>query len=175
MSPFRYCPHCKAPDPAFEEGKRLRCLHCGYVYYHNTAAAVGALIRSDDRILFIRRGRNPGYGLLDLPGGFVDPGETLEEALSRECLEEIGEEPVRLTYCCSQSNRYEFAGILYTTADVFFYADLAKPLTSDDDLRRFACDPSEVLSLHLLDPRHIAPDELAFPSLMRLHAKLIST
>ena len=134
--------------------------------------AVGALIRSGERILFLRRAREPGYGLLDVPGGFVDPGETLEEALRRECLEEIGEEPVHLTYFCSLSNTYLYAGVEYTTADAFFFAELDRPI-DNDDLLRLKIDRSEVLSLHLLHIAEIRSEDLAFPSLQKLHEKLM--
>ena len=43
-----------------------------------------------DEVLVAVRARNPGKGLLDLPGGFVDPGESLEVALYRELQEELG-------------------------------------------------------------------------------------
>lgn len=172
MSPFAYCPSCRAPSPTFTHGKHLHCEECGFEFFQNTAAAVGALIRSGERILFLRRAREPGYGLLDVPGGFVDPGETFEEALRRECMEEIGDAPVHLTYFCSLSNTYLYAGVEYTTADAFFFADLNRPI-DNDDLLRLNFDRSEVLSLHLLRIDEIRPEELAFPSLKKLHEKLM--
>lgn len=172
MSPFAHCPSCRTPSPTFTHGKRLHCEQCGFEFFQNTAAAVGALIRSGEHILFLRRAREPGYGLLDVPGGFVDPGETLEEALRRECLEEIGEEPVHLTYFCSLSNTYLYAGVEYTTADAFFFAELDRPI-DNDDLLRLKIDRSEVLSLHLLHIAEIRSEDLAFPSLQRLQEKLM--
>ncbi len=152
-------------------GKRLYCEQCGFEFFQNTAAAVGALIRKGSRILFLRRARQPGYGLLDIPGGFVDPGETLEEALHRECMEELGIPVKNLSYFCSQSNRYDYGGIEYTTADAFFFADID---LAEDELLRLRADPDEVLSLHLLDVREIRPEELAFPSLQKLQERLLS-
>ena len=49
---------------------------------------VGALIRQDDSVLLIRRGRPPGQGEWSIPGGLVKTGETLEQAVVREALEE---------------------------------------------------------------------------------------
>jgi ADP-ribose pyrophosphatase YjhB (NUDIX family) len=50
--------------------------------------AVSAAIIRDDRILVARRARGPALGIWTLPGGVVEVGETLVEALKREVLEE---------------------------------------------------------------------------------------
>lgn len=50
--------------------------------------AVSAAIMKDDRFLLVRRGREPSRGLFAFPGGRVVPGETLEEAVRRELMEE---------------------------------------------------------------------------------------
>lgn len=52
---------------------------------------IGALVRDEaGRLLLIRRGREPGRGHWSLPGGRVEPGETDEQAVVREVLEETG-------------------------------------------------------------------------------------
>lgn len=52
---------------------------------------VGAVVRDDaGRLLLIRRGHEPSRGLWSLPGGRVEPGETLEAAVVREVREETG-------------------------------------------------------------------------------------
>ena len=60
--------------------------------------AVSAAIWRDGRILVARRARAPGRDLFSLPGGVVETGETMAEAVTREVLEETGltVEPVRL-------------------------------------------------------------------------------
>lgn len=52
--------------------------------------AVGAVARHDDALLLVRRGRPPGAGRWSLPGGRVQPRETLHEAVVREVAEETG-------------------------------------------------------------------------------------
>ncbi|MDQ3958206.1 MAG: NUDIX hydrolase [Actinomycetota bacterium] len=52
--------------------------------------AVGAIVLSDDRLLMVQRAREPGAGLWSLPGGRVEHGEYLADALRREVLEETG-------------------------------------------------------------------------------------
>jgi 8-oxo-dGTP diphosphatase len=60
--------------------------------------AVSAAIYRDGRILLVRRARAPGRDLFSLPGGVVEAGETLAQAVAREALEETGVtvEPVQL-------------------------------------------------------------------------------
>lgn len=59
-------------------------------------------------------------GQFDLPGGFVDPGESLEAALFRELEEELGLQLSEASYICSGSNRYHYANVDYDTTDAFF-------------------------------------------------------
>jgi ADP-ribose pyrophosphatase YjhB (NUDIX family) len=51
---------------------------------------VGAVAVAGDRLLLVRRGREPGRGLWSVPGGRVEAGESLVEAVERELLEETG-------------------------------------------------------------------------------------
>ncbi len=52
--------------------------------------AVGAIVRRGDELLLVRRGREPAAGEWSVPGGRVEPGETLMEAVVREMHEETG-------------------------------------------------------------------------------------
>ena len=55
---------------------------------------VGAVVVDDDRLLLIRRGQPPSMGFWSVPGGRVEPGETLAQAVVRELAEETGLEGV---------------------------------------------------------------------------------
>lgn len=70
------------------------CTVCGHVVYLDPKVAVGAIVAHDGGLVLLKRGIEPGYGKWVFPGGFVDRGETLEEAAARETLEEVGLEVV---------------------------------------------------------------------------------
>ncbi|MBN2126505.1 MAG: NUDIX hydrolase [Deltaproteobacteria bacterium] len=57
-------------------------------YPDQPLAGVGGVIFRDDRVLIVQRGQEPGKGQWSLPGGLVELGETLTDALKREVLEE---------------------------------------------------------------------------------------
>jgi len=68
---------------------------------------VGAIVFEEDRVLLIRRGKDPGRGKWSIPGGVVHLGETLVRAVCREVEEETGlnVEPLRLVEVLSVSFR----------------------------------------------------------------------
>ena len=68
----------------------------------------------------VERQRAPKRGFIDLPGGFVDYGESLEEALAREVREELNVEIENLRYLGSFPNLYTYKKVTYFTTDAFF-------------------------------------------------------
>jgi len=54
--------------------------------------SVGAIVLKNDKILLVLRGQEPSRGKWSIPGGIVEPGETIREAVRREVLEECGVE-----------------------------------------------------------------------------------
>jgi 8-oxo-dGTP diphosphatase len=98
-------------------------------------AAVGAVVRDDqERILLVRRGREPGRGQWSIPGGRVEAGETAQQALVREVAEETGLR-VAVTGPAGRVERPGPGGITYEIED--FYADVTpeqshRPEAGDD-------------------------------------------
>ena len=79
-----------------------------------------AIAELDGRVLLVRRAREPAAGTLDLPGGFIDFGETAEVALVRELREELDLAIEVLDYLGSYPNVYPYAGVRYHTLDLCF-------------------------------------------------------
>lgn len=153
-----FCPACGVQQFNGVDAKEFCCGQCGYRYFHNVAAAVAAVITCGDEVLFSVRGREPAKGLLDFPGGFVDPDESLEQSLLRELREELDwQPPLGPRYLFSGHNTYVYAGVTYKVADTFFRIDCpAKP-----DFR-VGDDVAAVVWLRLAD---LSPDLLAFESM----------
>lgn len=156
---FQYCPRCGQAAPVIRDERSLLCGHCGFLFFFNSAAAAGAFIFHDQHLLLCIRAREPGKGLLDVPGGFIEFGETVEEGLRREIHEELNIEVADLRYFMSFPNDYRYAGVPYRTCDLFFECQ-AESLTG----LRAADDVGEVV---LRKPESVDESEFAFTSTRR--------
>ena len=89
---FKYCPYCGKDLKIKKEElkKRQFCPSCAWTYYPHVGVAVGAIIIYDNKVLMVKRGRDPYKGTWMFPAGFVDYGEHPEETLVREVHEETG-------------------------------------------------------------------------------------
>jgi ADP-ribose pyrophosphatase YjhB (NUDIX family) len=94
-----------------EGTRRRRCRRCGWVFYDNPVPAAVALIVHRGRVLLGRRARPPYAGTWDLPGGFVEAGETPARALARELSEEIGIGVRRARLAGFATDRYGPGGV----------------------------------------------------------------
>ena len=87
LAGWRACPRC---ETGLEHGEgAVSCPACGLVVYATPAPTASALVLDrDGRFLLARRAGDPGKGLRDSPGGFMDEGEGPLETLRRELHEE---------------------------------------------------------------------------------------
>lgn len=155
--PFRFCPNCGKSNLEFHRPISVNCQDCGFTYYQNNAAAVAIILETPDGILLVKRNKEPEKGRLDLPGGFVDPGEGALEAVKRELMEELHLTVADIRFFSSRPNRYPYNGVLYHTCDLFFIATLT-------DLSTINYDPIELEGWQIITHKEYDPDEIAFES-----------
>lgn len=70
--------------------ERAVCPVCGYIHFRNPLPVAGCVVAHAGGIVLVRRGIEPGYGMWGLPAGYMELGETAEEAAARETHEETG-------------------------------------------------------------------------------------
>ena len=82
---FKFCPLCSArlvkKKHPQDEHKRLTCQKCGFIFYQNPTPTVLAIIQKGNKILLTKRAISPYKGWWDIPGGFVETGQNLEQAV----------------------------------------------------------------------------------------------
>ncbi|MDO5607860.1 MAG: NUDIX domain-containing protein [Capnocytophaga sp.] len=166
MSFFTYCPHCGSSHVEFPNHVRFLCHDCGFVYFHNIAAAVAVVFRHEDKLLFTVRNQEPDKGKWDLPGGFIDPNENAEEAACRECKEEMGLEihPSQLKYITTHPNNYPYKNVPYRTMDIFFECPLESTQIS-------VLAPDEIKDLLWVKCSEIDLDNIGFVSIRNVVEK----
>lgn len=156
---FKFCPWCGNRAISVFEKNGMQCAACGYVYFHNCASAVTAIIETKRGIIFTKRNHAPKKGLLDLPGGFCDYHESLEDALRREIREELALDLASVSYYGSFPNVYRFKGVTYFTVDSVFICR-ARTLSS------LAPNP-EIAAVLFAKPSSIDMKRVAFDSTRR--------
>lgn len=144
---FKYCPNCKTKLTHKVE-RLIECDHCNFVFYLSPAMTNGAIIENKKgEILLVRRKIDPGKGLWDTPGGFVEYNETLERSVVREIKEELGVDISNLKYICSQTDRYYFKEINYFTLCAFFSGTVdEKKIIPADDIDNFQFFPKDKIN-----------------------------
>lgn len=154
-----YCPHCGEQTFRPASSKSRRCTSCDFVLFQNTAAAAAAIIVHAGDILFAVRAGAPQAGMLDLPGGFVDNDESVEDSLLRELDEELGLRGVSPRYLTSFPNTYPYAGVEYKTADMIYLVELqSRPALRPAD---------DVSGVRWIDIDTVPFGDLAFDSVRR--------
>ena len=97
----RFCPRCAAPLKHADKERALACPACGHIVYPAIAPCVIVAVTHEDRLLLTRYAR-PGATHFVLVAGFVEIGETAEQAAAREVMEETGLRIRNLRYAGSQ-------------------------------------------------------------------------
>lgn len=137
LAQARFCPRCGEPA-GVDYPRRITCDHCGYAAYFNPKPVAGAVpFDAEGRVILLRRGFDPGRGQWTFPGGFVDLGESVEQAAHREVDEELGM-AIELTGLIGVYSRADDRVVLI----VYAARALGEPGTSPEatEVRAFAPD-----------------------------------
>ena len=151
---MNFCSHCgNSVHVAIPEGDnrpRHICDSCGTVHYQNPRIIAGCLPVFEDKVLLCRRAIEPRLGFWTLPAGFMENGESTEEAALRETYEEaVAEVEIQ--------SLYTVTSILHVNqVQMFYLAHMPKP---EFDIS------SESLEVALFAENEIPWDELAFQTI----------
>lgn len=131
-----------------EDRDRLVCGSCDHIHYVNPPAVAGTIPETNGRVWLLRRAIEPRYGFWTFPAGFIEMGESTEEAAARETREELGMD-IRITGLLGVFSRAAWSNVLVVYG--------AEPLSA-------ATGGHETLEYRLFAPEEIPWSELAFPS-----------
>ncbi len=156
----RFCGRCGAETQVDWAGHRRRCDGCEREHFPRTDPAIIVLVTHDDRALL---GRNPNWpaGFASVLAGFVEPGESLEDAVAREVKEEAGVdvEPDGIAYHSSQPWPFPASVMLGFTAEAV-----------SDELHP---DPSELVDACWYTRDELAHGAIGLPPALSISRRLV--
>jgi NAD+ diphosphatase len=97
----RFCSRCGSPTETVPGERAKRCPKCGFITYPRICPAIITSVIKDDKIL-LAHNNNFTEGLYSVIAGFVEPGETFEECVKREILEEVNIKVKNIKYFSNQ-------------------------------------------------------------------------
>ena len=111
----RFCGRCGQPTMATPGERAMRCA-CGHTTYPRISPAMMVLVKRGDAILLARNANSPS-GRMSALAGFLEAGESVEEAIHREVREEVGIEVMDPRYFASQPWAFPHSLMLAFTAE----------------------------------------------------------
>ena len=125
----RYCISCGKITAKHND--RLYMCQAGHENWISPAAGASVYVIKDGKVLFGVRSRDPGKGKLDIPGGFIEPHESAEQAANREAKEELGIDVVITNYLGSYPSVYNGRPAL----NIVFIAEMTEQrIAASDDM-----------------------------------------
>ncbi len=113
---YRFCGQCGKPTIEMSGERAKLCKGCGLTNYPRLSPSIIVSVIRDERILLARSDRFP-EGMYSVLAGFVEPGESLEECVQREIVEEVGIEVENIQYFGSQNWPFPHSLMIGFTAD----------------------------------------------------------
>jgi NAD+ diphosphatase len=139
----RFCGACGKPMSRAPGERAMKC-ECGHLAYPRISPAMMVLVKRGPAILLARNVAVPAGGRMSALAGFLEPGESIEEAIHREVREEVGLEVKDLRYFASQSWPYPHSLMIAFTAE---YAG-----------GEIVCDPNEIAEARWFAPGDRLPE-----------------
>lgn len=162
----RFCSQCGRPTAVAKGGWQRDCGSCGASHFPRVDPVAIMLVEHDGRLLL---GRNAGFpeGTYSALAGFVEPGETIEEAVAREVLEEAGVRVHEVRYLMSQPwpfpsqlmigchSRAEDDRLAIDTTELedarwFSRGEVAEALAKGPESTSFVAPPPQAVAFHLM-------------------------
>lgn len=112
----RFCGACGGPMARAPGERAMKCA-CGHLAYPRISPAMMVLVKRGPAILLARNVAVPAGGRMSALAGFLEPGESIEDAIHREVREEVGVEVKDPRYFASQSWPYPHALMIAFTAE----------------------------------------------------------
>jgi ADP-ribose pyrophosphatase YjhB (NUDIX family) len=108
VSRYKFCPQCasRLAERQVNHRRLPACSQCSFIDWRNAKPCSGALVIQNGKVLLVKRGIEPYKGCWDIPGGFMEPHETPEQAATRELLEETGLAIASLEYLVALPDIY---------------------------------------------------------------------
>lgn len=145
----RFCGACGTATQRLPGERAMKCPACGHAAYPRVSPAMMVLVRRGPAILLARHARGPRWSAL---AGFLEAGESIEEAVHREVREEVGLEVKDLRYFASQSWPFPHSLMCAFTAE-YAGGELAPDEAEIDEARWFG--PGDALP-ELAPPQSVA-------------------
>ena len=156
IAAVNFCSQCAAPVvlriPPGDDRPRHVCDACGTIHYQNPKIVAGCIPEYEGRILLCRRAIEPRSGFWTLPAGFMENGETTEEAAVRETREE--------------ANARVEVDALFTCLDIPRINQVYVMFRGRVAGGSFA-PGAESLDTRLFEEAEVPWDEIAFPAITR--------
>ncbi|MGJ7461673.1 NAD(+) diphosphatase [Halomonas sp. MA07-2] len=152
----RFCGRCGAPAERLDAEFAMHCQGCGHRNYPRISPCIITLVTHGDALLLARSPRFPP-GRYSTLAGFIEPGESAEEAVRREIFEEVGLQVGRVRYFRSQAWPFPHSLMLG------FFAEAAS--------RRIRIDGVEIIDAAWYSPRRLP----SLPPLYSISRALIQT
>jgi len=113
---FKYCPRCAQTLELHEDERAKICKYCGHHQYPRISPCIIVLVRNGEKCLLAHAAKFAS-GRYSTLAGFIEAGESAEQAVHREIMEEVGIKVSNVRYCFSQSWPFPHSFMLGFMAD----------------------------------------------------------